>query len=113
MKRKKTVGRKFLVAGKEGLNLTYNLSTEQLIAPYSPGSFMTPILREFTNQDLINWLQRHEIPTFTGSSNRVFPDMEVKPIEVLKRITDFIATKAIEINRDTSWLRWDKERQQP
>jgi predicted flavoprotein YhiN len=113
VKRKKTVGRKFLFAGKEGLNLTYNSSTEELIDPYSPVSFMAPILREFTNQDLINWLQRHEIQTFTGSSNRVFPDIEMKPIEVLKRITDFIATKAIEINRDTSWLRWDKEGQEP
>ena len=107
--KKKTVGRKFLVAGEGGLNLTYNSSTEELIDQYSPKSFMDPILRDFTNEDLIDWLQCHEIPTFTGSSNRVFPDMEMKPIEVLKKITDFIAAKEIKFNRNTTWLGWDKK----
>ena len=109
MKRKKTVGRKFLVAGEGGLNLTYNSSTEELIDQYSPKSFMAPILRDFTNEDLIDWLQHHDIKTFKGSSNRVFPDMEMKPIAVLKKITDFIATKGIKFNRDTTWLGWDKK----
>ena len=107
--KKKTVGRKFLVAGEGGLNLTYNSSTEELIDQYSPKSFMAPILRDFTNEDLIDWLQHHDIKTFKGSSNRVFPDMEMKPIAVLKKITDFIATKGIKFNRDTTWLGWDKK----
>ena len=46
---------------------------------------------------------------FTVSSNRVFPDMEMKPIEVLKKITDFILAKAIKFYRDTTWLGWDKK----
>ena len=48
---KKTVGRKFLVAGEGGLNLTYNCSIEELIRQYSPSDFMSPILRKFTNED--------------------------------------------------------------
>lgn len=107
--KKKTVGRKFLVAGEGGLNLTYNCSIEELIRQYSPSDFMSPILRKFTNEDLINWLQLHEVSTFTGSSNRVFPDMEMKPIEVLKKITDLIAAKGIKLIRDTTWLGWDDE----
>tara|TARA_B110000090_G_C13352572_1_gene435454 strand:+ start:199 stop:1392 length:1194 start_codon:yes stop_codon:yes gene_type:complete len=107
--KKKTVGRKFLVAGEGGLNLTYNSSTEELINQYSPSNFMAPILHQFTNEDLINWLQHHKISTFTGSSNRVFPDLGIKPIEVLKKIVDFIATKKIKFNVDTKWLGWDEE----
>jgi uncharacterized flavoprotein (TIGR03862 family) len=107
--KKKTVGRKFLVAGEGGLNLTYNCSIEDLINQYSPSAFMGPILRQFTNEDLMNWLQLHEVSIFIGSSNRVFPESGMKPIEVLKKFTDFIAAKGIKFNRDTTWLGWDEK----
>ncbi|MDA9339663.1 TIGR03862 family flavoprotein, partial [Polaribacter sp.] len=107
--KKKTVGRKFLVAGEGGLNLTYNCTIEELIRQYSPSNFMAPILRQFTNEDLINWLQLHEISTFTGSSNRVFPELGIKPIEVLKKVVDFIASKKIKFQVNTKWLGWDNK----
>ena len=52
--KKKTVGRKFLVAGEGGLNLTYNSSPDELINQYHPSKFMGPIINKFTNKDLIN-----------------------------------------------------------
>ncbi len=107
--KKKTVGRKFLVAGEGGLNLTYNSSIEAFINQYSPSDFMSPILHQFTNVDLINWLQKQEVSTFIGSSNRVFPDLGIKPIEVLKKIVDFITTKEIKFQIDTKWLGWNKK----
>ena len=107
--KKKTVGRKFLVAGEGGLNLTYNSTTEELINQYSPSEFMDPIIRQFTNEDLIHWLHHHEIPTFIGSSNRVFPDLDLKPIAVLNKIVEFIETKKIAFKLDTKWIGWNKE----
>lgn len=105
--KKKTTGRKFLVAGEGGLNLTYNASLEALIAQYSPSEFMAPIIRQFTNEDLMSWLNDHGVPTFIGSSNRVFPDLELKPITVLNKITAAITVKEIDVQLDTKWLGWN------
>jgi hypothetical protein len=107
--RKKTMGRKFLVAGEGGLNLTYNSTIEELITHYFPSEFMAPILRKFTNSNFISWLNTHEIPTFIGSSNRVFPKSELKPIEVLNKIVTFISSREIEVKLDTKWVGWTKE----
>lgn len=107
--RKKTVGRKFLVAGEGGLNLTFNSSIEALIHQYTPNNFMDSIIRQFTNEDLRNWLHQLEIPTFIGSSNRVFPERGIKPNEVLKKIVAFISERNIEFQLNKKWLGWNKE----
>lgn len=107
--RKKGMGRKFLVAGEGGLNLTYNSPIVDLISHYFPSEFMAPIIRQFTNADLINWLNKHGIPTFIGSSNRVFPESDLKPIEVLNKIVKLITTREIQFKLDTKWVGWTKE----
>ena len=107
--KKKTVGRKFLVAGAGGMNLTHNSPLEKLISQYSPSEFMDPVIRQFTNEDLISWLHAHGISTFIGSSNRVFPDLELKPIQVLNRIVELISTNKIEFHPDRKWVGWNEE----
>ena len=108
---KKTVGRKFLVAGEGGLNLTFNAPIEELISQYVPSEFMAPILRQFSHEDWINWMNALEIPTFIGSSNRVFPDLELKPIQVLNKIVEYISTKGVDFQLDTKWVGWNEEGQ--
>ena len=108
VEKKKAVGRKFLVAGKGGLNLTFNSSIEELINQYAPSEFMNPILHQFSNKDFINWLNSHNIATFIGSSNRVFSALELKPIEVLNKIITHIKTKHINFQLNTSWLGWNE-----
>jgi uncharacterized flavoprotein (TIGR03862 family) len=107
--KKKTVGRKFLVAGEGGLNLTYSSPLKELLSHYIPNGFMNPIISEFTNEDLMNWLDRHGISTFIGSSNRVFPTLGVKPIEVLNKIVAYISTKKVEFKLGATWLGWNEE----
>ncbi|PZX46335.1 BaiN/RdsA family NAD(P)/FAD-dependent oxidoreductase [Algoriphagus chordae] len=109
--RKKTTGRKFLVAGEGGLNLTFNSSVEKLISHYFPSEFMAPIIRQFTNKDLMSWLNDQGIPTFIGSSNRVFPEQELKPIEVLNKILSYISSREIEFKLDTKWIGWNEQGQ--
>ncbi|MBY5959259.1 NAD(P)-dependent oxidoreductase [Membranicola marinus] len=109
--KKKTVGRKFLVAGEGGLNLTYTASIEELTTQYSPDGFIDPILRQFTNDDLRNWLNLIGIPSFIGSSSRVFPDLNLKPIEVLNKILDHISTRGIAFQLDTPWTGWNTKGQ--
>lgn len=106
--KKKTLGRKFLVAGEGGLNLTFNSGIQDLISQYSPMDFMDPILRRFSNDDLIHWLKEIEVPTFIGSSNRVFPIKDLKPIEVLKKIIDHIALRGVNFNLNQEWTGWDE-----
>ena len=107
--RKKSVGRKFLVAGEGGLNLTYSSPTDELIAQYSPSEFMASSLKQFTNTDLIQWLSDIDIPTFVGSSNRVFPEQGLKPIEVLNKIVEHISGKGVKFHLGTEWIGWNKE----
>ena len=93
---KKTVGRKFLVAGEGGLNLTFNSPFDNLIGQYSPNDYMAPYIMQFTNEDLMQWLKNIGVSTFVGSSNRVFPTPDLKPIDVLSKIIEHLSSKDIE-----------------
>jgi uncharacterized flavoprotein (TIGR03862 family) len=109
--KKKTVGRKFLVAGEGGLNLTYSSSIEALITQYFPSAFMDPIIRQFTNEDLMDWLNDHGISTFIGSSNRVFPEKQLKPITVLNTLISTIKKRGINFQLGTQWIGWNDDGQ--
>ena len=82
----KTAGRKFLVAGKGGFNLTHSETVLELIERYTPNDFLKEALLHFTNDAFINWLHTLNIPTYVGTSQRVYPKEGIKPITVLKKI---------------------------
>jgi hypothetical protein len=105
--KKKAVGRKFLVAGEGGLNLTFNASLDELTNQYHPSDFIAPILQQFTNEDLRSWFKSLDIPTFLGSSNRVFPAKELKPIDVLNKITEHLTAKDVHFKLNTQWTGWN------
>ncbi len=111
VEQKKTVGRKFLVAGEGGLNLTYHSSPEELRSHYFPREFLEPILRQFTNADLVAWLADLGVTTFAGSSNRVFPEQGRKPIEILNALTDRLSDRGVAFQLDTTWTGWDDDGQ--
>lgn len=79
---KKTAGRKFLVAGNGGFNLTHNSEGDDFSDKYNH-EFIRNAVSEFTNQDTVIWLKEIGIPTFIGSSGKIFPVQGIKPIEVL------------------------------
>ncbi len=102
-----TVGRKFLVAGDGGFNLTHSEGIESFIARYTPHTFLEQALRAFTNQDLCMWLQSIGIETYTGSSKRIFPLRGIKPIEVLNAILEKLKSKMVHIHTQHEWKGWD------
>ena len=103
-----TIGRKFLVAGKGGFNLTHSEDRKIMIERHLPKSFFKPIIHHFDNEDLRKWLANIGIKTFVGSSKRVFPIKGIKPIEVLSAIKNKIIQKNVEIKTNHEWLGWDK-----
>lgn len=79
---KPSLGRKFLMAGKSGLNITHSESFEQFVARY--GNRKEEIQRwllNFTPDDLRNWIHELGFETFIGTSGRVFPKgMKASPL---------------------------------
>jgi uncharacterized flavoprotein (TIGR03862 family) len=75
---KPSVGRKFLVAGRGGLNLTHSEPVQQFPARYGDtneemNSRWKKLLAEFSPDDLRAWATELGIETFIGTSGRVFP----------------------------------------
>lgn len=110
---KKTLGRKLLVAGNGGFNLTNNVVQKELLAKYFPVSFLEDSLNNFTAKDLQGFLAELGIETYTGSSNRIFPTEGIKPIEVLNAfiarlevngVNVLLNHKVVTLNKDSVTL---------
>lgn len=100
------LGRKFLVAGKGGFNLTHSESLPQLAERYTPKSFMAPFLQSFTNENFRQWLQTIGIETYVGTSKRVFPVKGIKPIEVLNAIEKKMRANHVTVCYNHNWKGW-------
>ncbi len=77
-----SLGRKFLMAGKSGLNLTHSEPFEKFVARYgSRKGEVEKWLMDFTPDDLREWARGLGIETFVGTSGRVFPvGMKASPL---------------------------------
>jgi predicted flavoprotein YhiN len=80
----KAAGRKFLVAGKGGFNLTNNADIERFVDKYNH-PILQQAVRLFTKDHFIDFLKTLGIETYVGSSGKIFPVKGTKPIEVLDR----------------------------
>jgi uncharacterized flavoprotein (TIGR03862 family) len=87
-----SVGRKFLMAGKSGLNITHSEPCEQFASRYGKHrAQIEPLLKNFGPDALRQWVHGLGIETFVGTSKRVFPvGMKASPLlrAWLKRLTD-------------------------
>ncbi len=104
--KKKSLGRKFLVAGDGGFNLSHGEAIDKMITRYTPNFFLKNSLLHFTNDDLRDWLLSIAIPTFVGSSNRIYPEKGIKPITVLTKIKQFLNDKNIQFVYNYEWKGW-------
>ncbi len=77
-----SVGRKFLLAGKGGLNLTHSEGADAFAGRYGARrEVIEPMLLEFGPPELRAWAQGLGVDTFVGSSGRVFPvDLKAAPL---------------------------------
>ncbi len=79
---KPSVARKFLMAGRGGLNLTHSEPLDGFLTRYREAqAWLSPMLHEFTPDDLRAWCEGLGQSTFVGSSGRVFPKaMKASPL---------------------------------
>ncbi|MDH2917158.1 MAG: TIGR03862 family flavoprotein [Gallionella sp.] len=77
-----SVGRKFLMAGKGGMNITHAEPFADFLTRYgAQKSHIEPLLNTFPPDALRDWIHGLGISTFVGTSNRVFPtDMKAAPL---------------------------------
>lgn len=77
-----SVGRKLLMAGRGGLNLTHSEPLAAFIARYGAAAdWLAPAIRAFSPEALRAWCEALEQKTFVGSSGRVFPtEMKASPL---------------------------------
>jgi uncharacterized flavoprotein (TIGR03862 family) len=104
-----SVGRKFLLAGVGGMNITHSEPHSAFLARYAERApQIAPLLRGFDADALCAWIHGLGIETFIGSSGRVFPtDMKAAPLlrAWLKRLRD----AGVRIHTRHRWLGWDAE----
>ena len=101
-----SVARKFLMAGRGGLNLTHSEPLDRFLTRY--GSAQAPVSRwidGFTPADLTAWVEGLGQPTFIGSSGRVFPDaMKTSPL--LRAWLARLEGLGVEIRTRSRWAGW-------
>ena len=85
---KRSVGRKFLVAGKGGLNLTHSEEARTFVTRYlgpsQPANFWARALDRFSNKEIRAWAARLDVGTFVQKSGRVYPKA-LKAAPLLRR----------------------------
>ena len=101
---KATVGRKFLVAGHGGFNLTNGEGVGTFAAHYgAAAAFFEKILAHFAPADLRAWAAGLGISTFVGSSGRVFPEARHKPADLLRAWLRRLGQLGVEIHTRHRW----------
>ncbi|OLF52133.1 TIGR03862 family flavoprotein [Pseudomonas chlororaphis] len=104
-----SVGRKFLLAGVGGMNITHSEAYPAFVSRYAERApQIAPLLREFGSEALCQWIHGLGIDTFVGSSGRVFPtDMKAAPLlrAWLKRLRD----AGVVIHTRHRWLGWSAD----
>jgi hypothetical protein len=102
-----TVGRKFLLAGKSGLNLTHSEDFARFAARFGAASErLRPALDAFTPDDLRTWADELGAKTFTGTSGRVFPEaMKASPL--LRAWLARLEARGVTILRRHRWIGFD------
>lgn len=104
-----SVGRKFLMAGKGGMNITHAEPLEKFKTRYRERSAqISPLLDAFGPDQLRQWIHGLGIETFVGTSGRVFPT-EMKAAPLLRRWLHRLRQQAVQFHVRHRWQGWNDE----
>ena len=78
---KPSAARKFLMAGKTGLNISHAEDLDHFISRYAHAKWLRPMIEGFHAQDIQAWMKGLGIESYIGSSGRIFPnEMKAAPL---------------------------------
>ncbi len=103
----KNPARKFLLAGRGGLNLTHDEPLDRMLDRYSSGrAMLEPALRAFPPEALRAWALGLGIETFVGSSHRVFPK-NLRSSPLLRAWLRRLQGLGVTLKSQTGWSGFD------
>jgi hypothetical protein len=101
-----SAGRKLLLAGRGGLNLTHSEPIDRFVARYGAGAArLEPAVRAFGPGELRAWCAALGEPTFVGSSGRVFP-ASLRATPLLRAWLVRLAGSGVAIEVRDRWVGW-------
>jgi uncharacterized flavoprotein (TIGR03862 family) len=104
-----SAGRKFLVAGKGGLNLTHSEPMEQFLSRYGTRrAQLEPLLNQFGPEALRAWANDLGIETFVGTSGRVFP-VSMKTSPILRAWLTRLRDSGVNFRMRHKWCGWNDD----
>jgi len=106
---RRSLGRKFLLAGRGGLNITHAEEISQLVTRYGPAQRrLEAAVRAFSPADLSEWCANHGEAVFVGTSDRVFPK-SFRATPLLRSWLRSLDDLGITVHRQHRWLGWAAE----
>lgn len=104
-----TAGRKFLMAGRGGLNLTHSEPLEEFLKRYGAAEeYLSPLIHEFSPDNLRAWCEELGQETYIGSSGRVFPKaMKASPL--LRAWLQRLQNAGVTIKYGYTWQGWEDD----
>ena len=99
---KPSVGRKFLMAGKGGLNITHSEPTSDLLRRYDQSDWLDPMIREFDAKRIVEWMESLGVTSFIGTSGRIFPT-EMKAAPLLRRWLSHLKKSGVRVHCSHYW----------
>ncbi len=103
-----SLGRKFLMAGRGGMNITHSEPVERFVTRYGVRrERIEPLLAAFGPEALRQWIHGLGIDTFVGTSGRVFP-VEMKAAPLLRAWLHRLRTAGVHLHVRHRWLGWDE-----
>ena len=104
-----SVGRKFLLAGKGGLNLTHSEPAEKFLTRYGERrAAIEPLLTAFGPESLREWARGLGVETFVGTSGRVFPS-DLKSAPLLRAWLRRLRQGGVNFHVRHRWCGWDED----
>jgi uncharacterized flavoprotein (TIGR03862 family) len=104
-----SMGRKFLLAGKGGLNLTHAEPLPAFLQRYGMRQrWIAPLLQDFDTEAVRAWARALGIETFVGSSGRVFP-LGMKAAPLLRAWLHELRAQGVKFHPRYRWLGWNDD----
>lgn len=104
-----SVARKFLMAGKSGLNISHSEDESLFRSRYtSPDGRLAAMIEAFGRAHVVRWMDGLGVRSFTGSSGRIFPDV-MKASPLLRSWLARLREGGAEIHVRHRWKGWDED----